>query len=69
MYGETGLRRLLIDMRPELNPGRFVFTTVAGGIPPGVSPIVTVAEREGLTMVLSQEDTDAAGLGYDYVAG
>lgn len=36
---------------------------------PGVSPIVTVAEREGLTMVLSQEDTDAAGLGYDYVAG
>ncbi|WP_381801455.1 ACT domain-containing protein [Streptomyces niveus] len=69
MPGETDLRRLLIDMRPELNPGRFVFTTVADGIPPGVSPIVTVAEREGLTMVLSQEDAEAAGLGYDYVAG
>lgn len=56
-------------MRPELNPGRYVFTTVAGGVPPGVSPVVMVAEREGLTLVLSQEDAEAAGLGYDYVAG
>ncbi|WP_330177282.1 ACT domain-containing protein [Streptomyces sp. NBC_01498] len=69
MPGETDLRRLLIDMRPELNPGRYVFTTVAGGVPPGVSPVVMVAEREGLTLVLSQEDAEAAGLGYDYVAG
>ncbi len=46
------MRRLLIDMRPEMNPGRYVFTTVAGDIPPGVTQVVTMAEREGLTLVL-----------------
>ncbi|WP_159765252.1 ACT domain-containing protein [Streptomyces sp. HM190] len=69
MPGETDLRQLLIGMRPELNPGRYVFTTVAGGIPPGVTPVVTVTEPEGLTLVLRQEDAEAAGLKYDYVAG
>ncbi|MEU5717071.1 ACT domain-containing protein [Streptomyces sp. NPDC020403] len=69
MPGETDLRRLLTHMRPEMNPGRYVFTTVAGGIPPGVTPVVTVAELEGLTLVLRQEEADAAGLKYDYVAG
>ncbi len=67
--GETDLRRLLIGMRPELNPGRYVFTTVAGGVPSGVTPVVTVSEPEGLTLVLRQEDAEAAGLVYDYVAG
>ncbi|WP_069170058.1 ACT domain-containing protein [Streptomyces griseus] len=69
MPGETDLQRLLTYMRPEMNPGRYVFTTVAGGIPPGVTPVVTVAELEGLTLVLRQEDAEAAGLTYDYVAG
>jgi hypothetical protein len=57
------------DLRPELNPGRYVFTTVAEGIPLGVAPVATVVEPEGLTLVLDQEDADAAGLAYDYVAG
>ncbi|MEU6389366.1 ACT domain-containing protein [Streptomyces sp. NPDC046939] len=69
MPGETDLRRLLTGMRPELNPGRYVFTTVGGGVPPGVTPVVTVTEPEGLTLVLRQEDAEAAGLKYDYVAG
>jgi hypothetical protein len=56
-------------MRPELRPGRYVFTSVDGGLPPGVTPVVTVAEREGLTLVASLEEADAAGLTYDYVAG
>ncbi|EOT01697.1 hypothetical protein K530_22472 [Streptomyces noursei CCRC 11814] len=56
-------------MRPQLNPGRYVFATVAGGVPPGLAPVVTVAEPEGLTLVLRQEDADAAGLAYAYVAG
>ncbi|MFG3365853.1 ACT domain-containing protein [Streptomyces sp. NPDC048156] len=69
MSGERDLRTLLSGMRPELNPGRYVFTTVAGAIPPGVIPVVTVAEREALTLVVPLEEADAAGLGYDYVAG
>ncbi|WP_169946534.1 ACT domain-containing protein [Microbispora sp. H11081] len=69
MTGETDLRTLLATMRPELNPGRYVFTTVGRDLPPGVRPVVTVAEEEGLTAVLPQLEADAAGLAYDYVAG
>ncbi|MEU2360540.1 ACT domain-containing protein [Streptomyces noursei] len=69
MAGETDLQKLLGGMRPRLNPGRYVFATVAGGVPPGLAPVVTVAEPEGLTLVLRQEDADAAGLAYAYVAG
>jgi len=68
--GELDLERLLGGMRPELNPGRFVFTTVEDAlVPPGVTPVVTVAEPEGLTLVALQSEADGAGLRYDYVAG
>ncbi|MFE2014398.1 ACT domain-containing protein [Streptomyces sp. NPDC059491] len=69
MTAERDLTRLLAGMRPELDPGRYVFTTVDGPVPDGVAPVVTVAESEGLTLVLRQEEADAAGLAYDYVAG
>ncbi|MBT2417026.1 ACT domain-containing protein [Streptomyces sp. ISL-22] len=69
MAGERDLQKLLSGMRPELNPGRYVFTTVEGGVPAGVTPVVTVAEPEGRTVVARQEEADAAGLAYDYVAG
>ncbi|MFG3040884.1 ACT domain-containing protein [Streptomyces sp. NPDC048330] len=69
MTAERDLTRLLAGMRPELDPGRYVFTTVDGPVPDGVAPVVTVAEPEGLTLVLRQEEADAAGLAYDYVAG
>ncbi|MFG2758551.1 ACT domain-containing protein [Streptomyces wuyuanensis] len=69
MTPERDLGRLLTGMRPELNPGRYVFTSVTGTPPSGLAPVVTVAEDEGLTLVLRREEADAAGLGYDYVAG
>ncbi|MFH8839149.1 ACT domain-containing protein [Streptomyces sp. NPDC017868] len=69
MHAERDLTRLLAGMRPELDPGRYVFTTVDGPAPAGVAPVVTVAEAEGLTLVVRQEEADAAGLAYDYVAG
>ncbi len=69
MTGETDPRTLLSGMRPELNPGRYVFTMAEGGVPSGCSPVVTVTEQEGLTLVLPQADADAAGMAYDYVAG
>jgi uncharacterized protein len=69
MAGERDLRRLLSGLRPELNPGRYVFTTVAGELPAGVPTVVTVAEQEGHTLVISQQDADGAGLVYGYVAG
>lgn len=69
MTGETDLRKLISGMHPELNPGRYVFTTTEGGVPSGVTPVVTVAEPEGLTVVAPQAEADAAGMAYDYVAG
>jgi hypothetical protein len=69
MTGERELSRLLSGMAPHLNPGRYVFTCVPGGVPDGVSPVVTVAESEGLTLVVRQEEADGVGLAYDYVAG
>ncbi|MBM9618363.1 ACT domain-containing protein [Streptomyces zhihengii] len=69
MSGESDLRTLLSGMRPLLRPGRYVFTTVDGGVPEGTAPVVTVTEEEGLTLVVTQEEADAAGLAYDYVAG
>ncbi|MEV0221862.1 ACT domain-containing protein [Streptomyces sp. NPDC050704] len=67
---ERDLGRLLNGMQPALHPGRFVFVTVPGSTaPPGLAPVVTVVEDEGLTLVVQQEDADAARLTYDYVAG
>ena len=68
MPGETDLNKLLSTMSPVLNDGAYVFAIVNTEIPPGLSPVVTVREKEGLTLVLEKEQADAAGLSYDYVA-
>ncbi|MFI1159946.1 ACT domain-containing protein [Streptomyces sioyaensis] len=68
MTGERDLSALLTGMRPELNAGRYVFTTVSGAVPEGLTPVVTVTEPEGRTLVVHQEEADRAGLAYDYVA-
>ncbi|WP_093840307.1 ACT domain-containing protein [Streptomyces aidingensis] len=69
MPGESDLRKLLSGMRPQLHPGRYVFATVPGGVPPGVTPVVTVAEEEGLTLVVPAAQAEAAGLAHEYDAG
>lgn len=65
---EGDLTKLLRNMRPELHPGPYVFTTVAGAPPVGLHPVVTVAEAEGLTLVLRKAEADAGRLRYDYEA-
>ena len=70
MAGEKDLRTLLATMSPRLNPGEYVYTVAPDGrMPAGVRPVVTVAEEEGLTLVVPRQDADRAGLAYDYVAG
>lgn len=57
-------------MRPELRPGRYVWTTVPGDeLPAGVAPVVTVSEREGLTLVVAEAQAVSAGLAYQFTAG
>ncbi|MFD8290713.1 ACT domain-containing protein [Streptomyces lavendulae] len=71
MSGESDLRKLLSGMRPELNEGRYVFCTLpdTAAVPAGLTPVATVREAEGLTLVLRQDEADAAGLAYTYTAG
>jgi len=57
-------------MRPELHPGRYVYTTLPGGeVPAGVTPVVTVSEREGLTLVVPEAQAVTSGLEHHFVAG
>lgn len=68
--GEKDLHALLTGMSPQLNTGEYVFTVAPDGcVPAGVRPVVTVAEEEGLTLIVPRQDADRAGLAYDYVAG
>jgi uncharacterized protein len=67
--GERDLGRLLAGLSPHLDPRRWVFTRVpAEDVPADVDPVVTVRGREGVTLVVTQDDADRLGLPYDYVA-
>jgi uncharacterized protein len=61
------LDQMLAQLRPQLRPGRYVFTTVPTATPAGIAPVMTFTEDEGLTLILRQADADAAGLPYDLV--
>jgi hypothetical protein len=61
------LRRLLAELRPVRQPGRYVFATVTGPPPAGLRPVMTFTEDEGLTLIVEKDAADAAGLPYDLV--
>lgn len=69
MAGETNLDTLLRSLSPRLNPGRYVFCSVAADSPVDSQAIVgSFREAEGLSLILAQEDADRLGLAYDHVA-
>lgn len=68
MTGETDLARMLAGLRVRRRPGEFVFVSVTGKAAAGVAVEASIREAEGLTIVLSRDDADAAGLDYDFVA-
>lgn len=53
MAGEADLARLLSNLSPRLNDGRYVYTHCPADqdLPHGVVPVVTVREDEGVTLV------------------
>ncbi len=55
------LPRLLSSLQPQLHRGRYVYCTVES-VPPGIDPVVTVAEAEGITVVVPAEQAEQAGL-------
>jgi len=69
MAGETSLATLLRSMSPQLNPGDYVFCTLADGpVPAGLEVIGSFREQEGLTLILERNEAEQAGFNFDYVA-
>lgn len=64
MPGETDLGALLRAMTPTLREGEYVFCTLPPGtaLPPGVVPLATFAEAEGLSAIVAHEAALRAGL-------
>jgi hypothetical protein len=64
MPAERDLTALLTHMNPELQPGIFVFCTIAPNepIPAGLNPLLTFREQEGTTLVIPREEAEAAGM-------
>jgi hypothetical protein len=68
MTGETDLKTLLASMTPELVEGIHVFAMLAPGIvqPDGLEPVMAFREREGTTLIVTEEAAKAAGLAVSF---
>lgn len=64
MSGETNLSKLLGSMRPQLQPGRYVFVSLPldRSLPDGVPPLMVFGEKEGWTCIVDEEAASRAGL-------
>lgn len=68
MTGETDLSQLLSGLKPELQPGEYVFCTLPDDrLPMGAEPIGLFRESEGVTVILAKSQADAVGLPYAFV--
>jgi hypothetical protein len=54
-------------LEPTCDGEEYVFVALPGPVD-GPEPVATVAEPEGLTVVLRRRDADSCGLAYDFVA-
>lgn len=70
MPGERDLDVLLKHLKPELQPGIFVFCTIAPNerIPAALNPLLTFREQEGTTLVILREEAEATGLRYAFAS-
>ena len=69
MAGETNLKQLIKTMRPALQEGNYVFSTVSNADHiPRKHILCEFKEQEGITLVMQQALADLYDLKYDYVA-
>jgi hypothetical protein len=70
MANELDLQALLTGMKPEMQPGIFVFCTILEEteIPAATRPLLTFREREGTTLIVRQEEAESLGLGYQFAS-
>ncbi|MBZ9921508.1 MULTISPECIES: ACT domain-containing protein [unclassified Mesorhizobium] len=64
MAGETDLKTLLASMMPQLIAGIHVFATLPAGVsvPEGLEAVMLFRECEGTTLILPEDEAQAAGL-------
>ena len=69
MTGETNLQQLLKTMKPKLQPGEYVFCSVASPGNIDQQQIICVfKEDEGVTLIVEKSFADKLQLRYSYVA-
>jgi hypothetical protein len=69
MAGETSLATLLRSMSPQLNDGEYVFCSIKDrGQLQDCEVLGSFHEREGLTVIITRQQAERLGLGFDYVA-
>lgn len=67
--GETDLTKLLSGMTPYLHEGQYVYCQLTDDAAIPLNAILGLfKEKEGTTLILSQENADKLGLSYDYIA-
>lgn len=68
MPAERDLTALLKNIKPQMQPGLFVFCTIAtdARIPAALKPLLMFREQEGTTLVIPREEAEAAGLNHAF---
>ena len=61
---ETDLDKLIAGMTPVLAPDVYVFTT--SKTPPDIPAIMRFEEAEGVTLIVTRDTAEAAGLSYEF---
>lgn len=69
MAGETSLATLLRSMSPQLNDGEYVFCSINDRSQLQDCEVLgSFHEREGLSVIITRQQAERLGLGFDYVA-
>ncbi|RZN33921.1 ACT domain-containing protein [Bradyrhizobium sp. Leo121] len=70
MASEIDLQVLLSRMKPEMQPGIFVFCTISEEteVPAMIKPLFTFRESEGTTFVVQREEAESLGLTYQFIS-
>jgi len=66
--GSTDLRAMLATLEATICPDEYVYAVVGRDHPVVSLAAATIAEDEGLTVVLRRTDADAHGIHYEFVA-
>lgn len=65
MSGENDLATLLRTLTAKLHPETYVFATL-DAVPSNITPRMIFVEDEGITLICTRKQAEAAGIAYDF---